>query len=218
MSPFPASQVRLIGIAIPLLLHGAAASSPCSMLFKPMSSSTTPLVSPGIPRLVTAPAHHPTLMNCQGQPAPSSMPTSSSSAPSAPPPPPAGGPPPPPPPPSSSGPSASSAASAAGGQAALLAALNRGGAVTSGLKKVDASQMTHKNPELRQSSVVAEKKAPPAIAPKPGAGAGQAPKKPPRFELEDGNKWLVVSRPAPEPMEAELTLAGIPRRQQEHQH
>lgn len=104
--------------------------------------------------------------------------------------PPSGAPPPPPPPPSSAAPSASaSAAPAAGGQAALIASLNRGGAVTSGLRKVDASQMTHKNPELRQSGVVADKKEPPAVKPKPGA---QAPKKPARFELEDGNKWIVV--------------------------
>jgi adenylyl cyclase-associated protein len=51
--------------------------------------------------------------------------------------------------------------------------------------------MTHKNPELRTSSVVSDKKAPPIKA-KPGA-LSQAPKKPPRTELEDGNKWIIVS-------------------------
>jgi adenylyl cyclase-associated protein len=39
--------------------------------------------------------------------------------------------------------------------------LNRGSDVTSGLRKVDKSEMTHKNPNLRASSVVkAEEKKP----------------------------------------------------------
>lgn len=102
-----------------------------------------------------------------------------------------GAPPPPPPPPAgSAAPSASSAP--AGGQAALLAALNRGDGVTSGLKKVDKSEMTHKNPELRASSVVPEtvKRAPPPLKAKPGSFVVQ--KKPARTELEDGNKWIIV--------------------------
>jgi hypothetical protein len=36
----------------------------------------------------------------------------------------------------------------------LFSALNKGGDITKGLKKVDKSQMTHKNPALRASSVV----------------------------------------------------------------
>jgi len=74
----------------------------------------------------------------------------------------------------------------------LLAALNKGGAVTSGLRKVDPSQMTHKNPELRTNSVVPDKKTPPAVKTKPGSLA-QTPKKPARTELEDGNKWIIAS-------------------------
>ncbi|WWC57997.1 uncharacterized protein I303_100532 [Kwoniella dejecticola CBS 10117] len=118
--------------------------------------------------------------NPKGSPAPSSIP----SAPAA------GGPPPPPPPPAASAPSKPSAP-AAGGTAALLADLNKGGAVTSGLRKVDKSQMTHKNPELRQSSVVPDgasgKKTPPTLKPKPGAVV----KKPAKLELEDGSKWMI---------------------------
>ncbi|KAK6905044.1 hypothetical protein I203_105863 [Kwoniella mangroviensis CBS 8507] len=66
---------------------------------------------------------------------------------------------------------------------------SRGGAVTAGLKKVDASQMTHKNPDLRSSSVVPDnaRKAPP-LKPKPGAAPA---KKPAKLELEDGNKWMI---------------------------
>jgi len=104
-----------------------------------------------------------------------------------------GAPAPPTPPPAESSSTAKSAgavAAGAGGAGALLAALNKGGSVTSGLKKVDSSQMTHKNPELRTSSTVPDnqKKAPPAIGKKPAVVA----KKPPKFELEDGNKWMVV--------------------------
>lgn len=54
--------------------------------------------------------------------------------------------------------------------------------------------MTHKNPELRTSSVVpdGQKKEPPVIGKKPTVLA----KKPPKFELEDGNKWMVVCSPS----------------------
>ena len=73
-------------------------------------------------------------------------------------------------------------------RAGLFAALNQGGGVTSGLKKVSKDQMTHKNPELRASSVVKAKEG--------GSTASAAPKtttavkKPPVFALQ-GNKWAV---------------------------
>jgi len=38
----------------------------------------------------------------------------------------------------------------------VFAELNKGEAITAGLKKVDKSQMTHKNPSLRASSVVSD--------------------------------------------------------------
>ncbi|WWD05994.1 hypothetical protein V865_004079 [Kwoniella europaea PYCC6329] len=116
--------------------------------------------------------------NPKGSPAPSSIPSASSSS---------YAPPPPPPPPAAS--KAPAPAGGAGGTAALLADLNKGGAVTAGLKKVDASQMTHKNPDLRSSSVVPDnaRKAPP-LKPKPGAAPA---KKPAKLELEDGNKWMI---------------------------
>ena len=72
--------------------------------------------------------------------------------------------------------------------------MNQGGAVTSGLRKVDPSQMTHKNPELRTSSAVPaadEMKAAPVVKPKPAFGAAAA-KKPAKTELEGGNRWSVV--------------------------
>ncbi|EIW73160.1 hypothetical protein TREMEDRAFT_42219 [Tremella mesenterica DSM 1558] len=125
--------------------------------------------------------------NPKGPPAPSSI--STTNAPSA------GSAPPPPPPPPPIG--TTSSAPAAGGQAALLAALNRGGAVTSGLKKVDPSQMTHKNPDLRASGTVPDtsvKRSPPALKPKPGSSAPTTTKKPARLELEGGNKWLVENQ------------------------
>jgi adenylyl cyclase-associated protein len=77
----------------------------------------------------------------------------------------------------------------AGAKAGLFAALNKGGDITSGLKKVEKSQMTHKNPELRASSVVKSGavKSAPAPAKKFGAPTVQ---KDPVLELQ-GKKWIV---------------------------
>ena len=78
---------------------------------------------------------------------------------------------------------------------AIFAELNRGEAVTSGLKKVDKSQMTHKNPSLRSQAPVqpsrtdsnsSRGKSPTPIR-KPEALRA---KKPSRKDLE-GNKWTV---------------------------
>ncbi|EKM55922.1 uncharacterized protein PHACADRAFT_256860 [Phanerochaete carnosa HHB-10118-sp] len=113
---------------------------------------------------------------------------SASAAPPPPPPPPPG----PPPPPAA----VPAAAPAAGGVSAVFAELNRGEEVTKHLRKVDKSEMTHKNPALRAGSTVpasvssgssasAAKK--PLKPTKPHALAG---KKPTKFALE-GNKWLV---------------------------
>lgn len=38
----------------------------------------------------------------------------------------------------------------------VFASLNKGEGVTSGLKKVDKREMTHKNPELRVAGVIAD--------------------------------------------------------------
>jgi adenylyl cyclase-associated protein len=62
-----------------------------------------------------------------------------------------------PPPPPGPAPSASTSAPAPGGPGGFLAELNKGTAVTSGLKKVDPTMQTHKNPNLRASSVVTDK-------------------------------------------------------------
>jgi adenylyl cyclase-associated protein len=85
---------------------------------------------------------------------------------------------------------------------AVFAQLNQGDSVTSGLRKVDKSQMTHKNPSLRASSLVPERtnsnsslsspinrgKSPaPGKKPKPES---MRAKKPPRKDLE-GSKWFV---------------------------
>ncbi|KAJ3165481.1 F-actin-capping protein subunit alpha [Irineochytrium annulatum] len=90
--------------------------------------------------------------------------------------------------PSSSGPSAPSSSSSAAAPAtgALFSALSKGEGVTSGLRKVEKSEMTHKNPELRAGSVVpAVEKPAAAAAPKFGGAVAKAP---PKKALE-GNKW-----------------------------
>lgn len=116
---------------------------------------------------------------------------SSTSSPAAPSPAPsAGGPPPPPPPPPASVFEVKNDAAekpAASGIDAVFAELNQGENITKSLKKVDKSQQTHKNPELRASSVVASKAAPP---PKPKKPSALTTKKPPRKELL-GNKWFI---------------------------
>ncbi|GAA5878362.1 hypothetical protein JCM16303_002747 [Sporobolomyces ruberrimus] len=127
------------------------------------------------------------------KPSPSGSSASTGGAAPPPPPPPPPGPPapPPPPPPASSGPAP---AAAAGDMSNVFASLNRGEDVTKGLRKVDKSEMTHKNPSLRAGGAV-----PTEITPAAGAG-GKGPqkppkptqmqKKPPKTEL-DGNKWNI---------------------------
>jgi adenylyl cyclase-associated protein len=113
----------------------------------------------------------------------------------------AGSAPPPPPPPPGPPPvlrikDDSAPASGSGGFGAVFSDLNKGESVTKGLRKVDKSEMTHKNPSLRANSTVSERdgsvrgKSPvPGKKPKPES---MRAKKPPRKELE-GNKWIIVS-------------------------
>lgn len=127
-----------------------------------------------------------------------------------------GGPPPPPPPPPlptfdnppppPPAPPAKSGVAAGGDMGAVFDQLNRGEAVTSGLRKVDKNEMTHKNPALRASAVVPQRsgssgsidrsRSPaPQTKPKPdsirGKGIGAPAKKEGKKEL-DGNKWIIV--------------------------
>lgn len=125
-------------------------------------------------------------------------------APPPPPPPGAGGPPPPPPPPPPGPPpvlkikeekKAAAAAAPAGGFNDVFSELNKGVSVTAGLRKVDKSEMTHKNPSLRASSTVPEDGAS-SRAKSPAPGKKPKPesmrvKKPPKKALE-GQKWIVV--------------------------
>lgn len=138
-----------------------------------------------------------------------SSPSSSSAAAPAPS---AGGPPPPPPPP----PPPSNLFEdkpASGGINAVFADLNKGEGITSGLKKVDRSQMTHKNPSLREQPAVGKKPTPPK---KPSSLSTQAApipvKKPAKKELIDGSKWIIenfteadVSAQSPIVIEVEMT-------------
>jgi adenylyl cyclase-associated protein len=116
-----------------------------------------------------------------------------------------GAPPPPPPPPplpnfQETPPPATK--SSEGAMDAVFEQLSKGEAVTAGLKKVDKSQMTHKNPSLRATAPVptrsdssgsmgstrAKSPAPPGKKPKPES---MRTKKPARKELA-GNKWYFV--------------------------
>ncbi|KAI0132032.1 adenylate cyclase associated N terminal-domain-containing protein [Xylariales sp. AK1849] len=131
-----------------------------------------------------------------------------------PPPPPAGGGPPPPPPPPGPPPviqlKEQKEESAGGsGLGAVFSELNKGSDVTKGLRKVDKSEMTHKNPSLRASSTVSEsssrgKSPAPARKPKPES---MRVKKPPRKEL-DGNKWTIENfEKHPEPIRVDASIS-----------
>ena len=102
-------------------------------------------------------------------------------------------PPPPPPPPL---PSAPVKTAPAGGAAAVFAELNKGEDITKSLRKVDKSQMTHKNPALRAGSTVPATTSSPATPGKkpikPAKPSTLAGKKPSKFALE-ANKWIIVS-------------------------
>ncbi|CAG9970624.1 unnamed protein product [Clonostachys byssicola] len=133
--------------------------------------------------------------------------------------PPAGGAPPPPPPPPGpppvldikTEPAPAAASSASGGFGAVFSELNKGESVTKGLRKVDKSEMTHKNPSLRAGSTVSDgsgasrgKSPAPGKKPKPES---MRVKKPAKKELE-GNKWTIENYDKePEPIEIDATLS-----------
>lgn len=135
----------------------------------------------------------------------------------------AGGPPPPPPPPPPGPPpvlkideqKSEPSPSPAGGLGAVFSELNKGEAVTKGLRKVDKSEMTHKNPSLRAGSTVPDRgasvrgksPAPPGTKPKPES---MRVKKPPKKELE-GNKWTIVCPQLPSAQPPRPTANSSPQ-------
>ncbi|KAK0934629.1 suppressor of rasval19 [Friedmanniomyces endolithicus] len=154
-----------------------------------------------------------------------------------------GAPPPPPPPlpnfdnvpgasPPPSQPAGGAPRTAPGDITGVFEQLNRGESVTSGLKKVDKSQMTHKNPSLRATGFVpapdtsrsVKSPAGPDVKPKPpnmrqnsvaststitpraGTPTSGREKPAPKKEL-DGNKWIIENYDSPsEPLEVEVSL------------
>ncbi|KAI1381923.1 adenylate cyclase associated N terminal-domain-containing protein [Hypoxylon crocopeplum] len=157
--------------------------------------------------------------NAKGQPASEvakallNAPAAAAAPPPPPPPPAAGGAPPPPPP----GPPPvlqikdQAASSKPDGMGAVFSELNKGEGVTKGLRKVDKSEMTHKNPSLRAGSKVSDhdssargKSPAPGKKPKPES---MRVKKPPKKEL-DGNKWTIENFDKhPEPIEIEAEMS-----------
>ena len=125
----------------------------------------------------------------------------------------AGGPPPPPPPPPGpppvfqvdEQPAASGSGSNGTGLGAVFSELNKGEAVTKGLRKVSANEMTHKNPSLRAGATVPTRSDSQSSVSSMNRGKSPAPgkkpkpesmrtKKPPKKQLND-NKWIIVSCP-----------------------
>ena len=102
---------------------------------------------------------------------------------------PAGGPPPPPAAPKQPLTSTPSAKPSSNAAAALFAEINKGAAISSGLKKVTKDMKTKYRPASEKSSVVPATTAKkPAPARKWGGATGKS--QPPKFALE-GNKWVV---------------------------
>ena len=119
---------------------------------------------------------------------------------------------PPPPPPPAPGPAP--APGSGGSVAAVFAELNRGADVTKGLRKVEKSEMTHKNPALRASSTVPNSTSPPSgkKPTKPAKPQSLSTKKPAKFALE-GNKWIIVRTiiPATPRIKPDCSVLGISR-------
>ncbi|CAI5535254.1 unnamed protein product [Closterium sp. Naga37s-1] len=127
------------------------------------------------------------------------LPAYLSSAPSAAPAPPRGGPPPPPrgAPPPPPPPAASAGGGGGGGGGAdmskVFSELNKGEAVTSGLRKVTADMKT-KNRADRSGAVPATIGGSKATSAGASAAAKPAVVKPPKFELQQGRKWVVENQ------------------------
>lgn len=95
-------------------------------------------------------------------------------------------PPPPPAPPAPPAPPVDTGAG--GGMGAVFSQINQGSDVTRSLRKVDASEMTHKNPSLRDVPAPAiHAPTKPAPAAKPAAIRAKKP----ASKMLDGNKWIV---------------------------
>jgi adenylyl cyclase-associated protein len=112
-------------------------------------------------------------------------------------------PPPGPPPPPLKFDDAPKPAADSSGLGAVFNELNKGEAVTKGLRKVNADQMTHKNPSLRAGATVPTRSDSASSVSSVNRGKSPAPgkkpkpesmrtKKPPVKKLE-GNKWILVS-------------------------
>ncbi|KAF2962836.1 hypothetical protein GQX73_g10729 [Xylaria multiplex] len=155
--------------------------------------------------------------NPQGQSAAEVAKAISTSGAAAPPPaPPAAGGAPPPPPPPPPGPAPvlqikeEAPSKADTGLGAVFGEINKGSDVTKGLRKVDKSQMTHKNPSLRAGSTVSDQD--PSVRGKSAPGKKPKPesmrvKKPPKKEL-DGNKWTIENyEKHAEPIEIEVSMS-----------
>ncbi|GMM29354.1 adenylate cyclase-binding protein [Martiniozyma asiatica (nom. inval.)] len=103
-------------------------------------------------------------------------------------------PPPPPPPPADLFTSDEPVSdTSSGGMGAVFADLNKGENITKGLKKVEKSQMTHKNPELRKKFVPAPPKKPTSLSSKSPPLTPTTVSKPPKKELVD-NKWMILNQ------------------------
>ena len=93
---------------------------------------------------------------------------------------------------------------------AVFAQLSKGEGITSGLKKVDKSEMTHKNPELRKKQVPLPPKKPKSLSSKeevPTINKKNTTKKAPQNELID-NKWMISNISKGDVENDQITIEG----------
>lgn len=94
------------------------------------------------------------------------------------------------------------------GMNAVFSELNQGEDITKNLRKVEKSQMTHKNPALRASGNIQVHKPVPPKKPRNLSQRQTRTSKPPRKELVD-NKWMVqnvVETAGGQPLTLEVTM------------
>ena len=74
---------------------------------------------------------------------------------------------------------------------AVFSQLNQGEGITSGLRRVDKSEMTHKNPSLREAAAPAAPASGKPAPPRPGSKPGSLKAKRPSKTALEGNKWCI---------------------------
>jgi adenylyl cyclase-associated protein len=91
---------------------------------------------------------------------------------------------------------------------AVFSQINQGEGITNSLKHVDKSQMTHKNPSLREKKAIPSPPAKPASLRRNASGASTASQKRQGKKSLEGLKWVIVVSLAKGGLMSRKTLTG----------